>query len=180
MFARAQSSLGHKQIKGVTALCLPVRVCSDALMLPALAKRVAAVLSALLLLSVQSTHGTQQPEFNKSLRLPDGTDVHFASVHGVPRWRLLPYLWFDKTVRVSCAGRKACPLHCQCCMRGAACIACLCDSLQSNTDAPESTSCAHCLRRAPTSAAALWNGASFVCMAHKQALAARHVETKAR
>ena len=78
-------------------------------MLAASAKRLAAVLSALLLLLAQPASGAQQAEFDQSLRLPDGTDVHFASVHGVPRWRLLPYLWFDKTVRVSCPGSKACP-----------------------------------------------------------------------
>ena len=97
-------------------------------MLAAPAKQLAAVLSALLLLSAQPASGAQLAEFDESLRLPDGTDVHFASVHGVPRWRLLPYLWYDKTVRVSCPGRKASPPHYQC----AALNACQCASLLNN------------------------------------------------
>lgn len=71
--------------------------------------RLAAALHALLLLYVVQAHTPHQAALDKAFRLPDGTDVRYATVDGVPRWRLLPYLWYDKTVHVSCPGRKVRP-----------------------------------------------------------------------
>ncbi len=71
-------------------------------------RRTAALRAALLLL-LQAARAAprRSTALDKAFRLPDGTDVHYASVPGVPRWRLLPYLWFEKTVTVSCPERKA-------------------------------------------------------------------------
>ena len=68
-------------------------------------RRTAALRAALLLL-LQAARAAprRSTALDKAFRLPV---VHYASVPGVPRWRLLPYLWFEKTVTVSCPERKA-------------------------------------------------------------------------
>ena len=53
-------------------------------------------------LHVQGVTATKAPRVSLSqdLLTSNGTKAVYATLNGVPHWRLLPHLWVDKTVRL--------------------------------------------------------------------------------
>ncbi len=58
---------------------------------------IAVLVSCLCALSAEAATETK---LTRDLRLSDGTYVVYTVVEGVPKWRLLPYLWVDKAVNL--------------------------------------------------------------------------------
>ena len=54
---------------------------------------------------VTATKARQMP-LSQDLVTSNGTRADYATLHGVPHWRLLPHLWVDKTVRLHWAHGK--------------------------------------------------------------------------
>lgn len=82
MTSKAQPS---SQLKG--RRCIPI---SQLVVL-------AVVISCLCALSAEAATETT---LARDLRLSDGTYVVYTVVKGVPKWRLLPYLWVDKAINL--------------------------------------------------------------------------------
>ena len=58
------------------------------------------ILLILLLLGAQSATAatSQHVSLSEDLLTSNGTRAVYATLDGVPHWRLLPHLWVDKTV----------------------------------------------------------------------------------